>query len=155
MPLSFRPFDQGGNAASVSVESRTVMIIHVVGAALIQDGLCLVAKRGPTMSLPGKWEFPGGKVEPDESPEAALARELSEELGVAVRVGPFLARGSARSEHKLIQLDIYAAVLQRGTPTLREHQEARWLSADELPDLDWAEADIPALPAVQRYMRLL
>jgi 8-oxo-dGTP diphosphatase len=105
------------------------------------------------MSLTGKWEFPGGKVEPGELPEAALARELAEELSVDVHVGPFLARGSAKSGDKLIQLDVYAAVLQQGEPVPREHQEVRWLGADELCNLDWAEADVPAVPAVQRYMR--
>ena len=105
------------------------------------------------MSLTGNWEFPGGKVEPGELPEAALARELSEELGVEVQVGPFLGRGSATSEHRLIELDVYAAVLQQGNPVPREHQEVRWLGADELTDLDWAEADIPAVAAVQRFMR--
>jgi 8-oxo-dGTP diphosphatase len=128
-------------------------VLHVVGAALVRGGLCLAAKRGPTMSLAGKWEFPGGKVERNESPQAALARELTEELSIDVHVGAFLARGTAAAENKLIQLDVYAAELRAGEPTPGEHEELRWLDADDLAELDWADADIPIVPEVQQYMR--
>src|SRR5687768_3267985 len=87
-----------------------VTTIHVVGAAIIRDHRCLITQRSPTMPLPLKWEFPGGKVEPNEAPEAALAREIHEELGLTIQVGPFLARGTApASNNRLISLDVYAA----------------------------------------------
>ena len=61
--------------------------IHVVGAAIIEDGKILCAQRGPSMSLPLKWEFPGGKIEPGESPEEALAREIKEEINCSIEIG--------------------------------------------------------------------
>ena len=77
----------------------------VVGAAIVRDGRCLVAKRSPTMRAPGKWEFPGGKVEVGETPHDALVREISEELGVTIEVGALLGRGTATP----IVLDVYLA----------------------------------------------
>ena len=140
----------GGRPVATPVSIAGMRVLHVVGAAVVRDGLCLVAQRGPTMSLAGKWEFPGGKVEQGESPEVALARELAEELGIEIGVGAVLARSHAMTS---IQLDVYAAELLRGDPAPREHAQVRWLSADELAPLDWAEADIAVVPAVQGFMR--
>ena len=64
--------------------------VHVVGAAIMNDGRCLAAQRGPSMQMAGKWEFPGGKVEPGETPEVALTRELREELAISAEVGEWL-----------------------------------------------------------------
>jgi mutator protein MutT len=91
--------------------------LHVVGAAITQHERCLVAQRGPTMSLPGNWEFPGGKVEPTESPTAALAREVTEELGLQIAVGHHLGTGSAHVGTRIITLDVYAATITAGTLT--------------------------------------
>ncbi len=126
--------------------------IHVVGAAILRDGLCLVAQRSATMSAPLKWEFPGGKVEADESPEGALARELREELGVGVEVGAHLGRGSAQSEGRSIVLDVYAATWLRGELRLMEHAQIAWCDVHQLQELDWAAPDVPIIPAVQRAL---
>lgn len=123
-------------------------VLHVVGAAVIAEGRCLVAQRSSAMSAPGCWEFPGGKVEEGESPEEALARELREELGVEVEVGPFLGRGEAEGGRRRIVLDVYAATVLRGTPEAREHAALRWCGASELRELRWAEADVPVLASV-------
>jgi 8-oxo-dGTP diphosphatase len=134
----------------------SVTTIHVVGAALFRDQRCLVAQRSASMLLPGKWEFPGGKVEPGEAPEAALAREIHEELGLHVQVGPFLARGTASAkDQRPIALDVYAAHIVTGTLVLREHAQVQWASADELSGFDWAEADIPIFPAVRAHLLAL
>ncbi|MDF3070031.1 MAG: ADP-ribose pyrophosphatase [Polyangiaceae bacterium] len=105
------------------------------------------------MRLPGKWEFPGGKVEPDEAPEAALVREIREELGVLIEVGARLGTGRAPAGDSVIELDVYAARLVAGELSLVEHSQVIWVSAEELAELDWAEADVPTLPAVGRWLR--
>jgi 8-oxo-dGTP diphosphatase len=124
--------------------------LHVVGAAIIQDQKCLVAQRGPTMSLAGKWEFPGGKVEPGEEPEVALVREIEEELGLQISVGALLGSGSAKVGSRVVQLDVYAATVVSGTLALHEHAQVSWATRDKLSHFDWAEADIPCVPYVQK-----
>lgn len=107
------------------------------------------------MSLAGKWEFPGGKVEADESAPDALAREIFEELGVVIVVGALLGTGTANVGTKVVRLDVYAATLVSGSIVLREHSEVRWATADELNDFDWSEADVPSLPKVTEWLRQL
>lgn len=74
-------------------DARLTKRLHVVGAAIIEHGRCLVAQRRPEMALAGLWEFPGGKVELSELPQSALEREIREELGLAIDVGPWIGRG--------------------------------------------------------------
>ncbi|MCB1033841.1 MAG: (deoxy)nucleoside triphosphate pyrophosphohydrolase [Acidobacteria bacterium] len=129
--------------------------VHVVGAAILRGARCLVVQRGAAMSTPLKWEFPGGKLEDGEGPEAALRREIREELDLTIEVGEYLGRGTARAEGRAIVLDVYRARILDGELHLREHRQARWLSAGELEPgaLDWAAADVPVLSAVRRAMR--
>jgi 8-oxo-dGTP diphosphatase len=106
------------------------------------------------MCLPGLWEFPGGKVEPRESPERALAREIREELALEIEVGECLGRSEVRQDGRTLVLDVYAARAAGGRePFLREHSEVRWVGAGELPGLDWPLADVPILPAVAARLR--
>src|SRR6478735_1015924 len=109
--------------------------LHVVGAAIIRDGRCLVAQRGPTMSLAGKWEFPGGKVEPGEEPRAALVREIDEELGLQISAGDLLGSGSAPVGGRVVELDVYAATILSGTLVLLEHAQVSWATSEELSEL--------------------
>jgi len=127
--------------------------LHVVGVALIRDGRCLVAQRAEGSSMALRWEFPGGKVEAEEEPRAALARELAEELGVEVSVGEYLGRGEARVGALWIELDVFAGTLVAGEPRALEHRELRWCTADELGGLEWAEADVPVVAVAQRVLR--
>lgn len=127
--------------------------LHVVGAAITQDHKCLVAQRGPQMDLPGKWEFPGGKVKPGESPSSALAREIAEELGLQINVDHLLATGTAIVGTRDITLDVYAATIVAGTIALREHAQVAWVTADNLHQFDWAEADVPCVAAVAAWLR--
>ncbi len=127
-------------------------VVHVVAAAIERAGRCLVAQRGPGMTLPGKWEFPGGKVEPGEPPEAALSREIQEELGVRIEVGRLLGTGSAPAGDKLIRLDVYAARVVAGEVALSEHARVVWAEAEELASFDWADADVPSVPAVAEWL---
>jgi len=119
----------------------------VVGVAVVRDGLVLAALRGGDQ---GGWEFPGGKVEPGESEQAAGERELAEELGLRVRIGASLGPGQPIGERYLLR--VYVARLTAGEPVLREHAEIRWVGAGQLDQLAWLEAD---RPFVQRLRELL
>jgi len=118
----------------------------VVGAVIVRDGRVLAARRSAPPELAGGWEFPGGKVEPGESEPSALVRECREELGVRVTVGELL--GSAPLSRGFV-LHVYLAALVAGEPRpLQDHDELRWLAADELDSVDWLPAERPALAAV-------
>ena len=119
--------------------------IEVVGAVLVHDGRVFAAKRGPGKSMAGYWEFPGGKVEADETPEEALARELREELKVDVTVGEFIVTATHEAGTAVIELSTYLCTIIEGVPVLTEHEEFRWLPVSELSDVEWAPADIPTV----------
>jgi 8-oxo-dGTP diphosphatase len=112
----------------------------VVGAAIYDAaGRLLAAQRERPPQYAGLWEFPGGKVEPGETPEVALARECREELGVEIEVGALVGE----VEITIGRLAVYRAVLLSGEPTPREHRELRWLTPNELDDVPWIDADRP------------
>ena len=127
-------------------------MIRVVGAAIVRDGKVLVAQRSETMLLPLKWEFPGGKVEAGESPEAALAREIREELALDIQVGVRLGCGTALSGGRQVQLDVYGALIVQGQIALVEHAAISWALPEELDAFDWAEADLPIVQGVREWL---
>ena len=135
-------------------QTDNIETIHVVGAAIIKDNKCLVAQRSAGMSLEGKWEFPGGKPEDGETPKAALARELHEELGATANIGAWVGRGESLVGDKRIVLDVYLGELEDAHElSANEHADLRWVDAAGLADLDWPDADIPIVPLVQDLMR--
>jgi 8-oxo-dGTP diphosphatase len=120
--------------------------VRVVAAVITERGRILACRRAPGRAAAGKWEFPGGKVDADESPEAALAREIEEELGVAVEVGPLLHRSSTAVGDAVIDLSCFDVRPIGELPrSSTDHDELRWLLPEELRSLDWAEPDIPAV----------
>lgn len=126
---------------------------NVVGAVIVNNERVLAAKRGPGVSLPYMWEFPGGKIEDGESPQEALAREIGEELLVDVRVGEEIVSTTHDYEFGVVTLTTYYCELRSGTPRLTEHAALRWLTADELSSVEWAPADIPAVERVRSDLR--
>lgn len=130
----------------------TAPTLHVVGAAILHEGTCLVAQRGQAMSLPLQWEFPGGKVEDGEDAARALVREIHEEFGVDIEVGELVGEGTAEVDGRLIGLEVYRAEIVAGELTIHEHETIRWVGADEIERLDWAEADVPVIPAVRALL---
>jgi mutator protein MutT len=122
----------------------------VVCGALLRAGTVLAARRSVPSLSGGPWEFPGGKVEPGEAPEDALARELSEELGIVVRVGEWLG---AQPLPNGWELRIATVRLVGGEPVPTVHDELRWLGPDDLRGVDWASGDVPFLPQVEALLR--
>lgn len=116
---------------------------RVVGAALVRDSRVLAARRTRPAEAAGRWELPGGKVEPGESADAALVREVAEELGVTIEISRWLA-GSAPIG-TAYELTVALATVVDGEPEPVEHDRVRWLSAAELDDVDWLEPDRPFL----------
>jgi len=119
--------------------------IHVTCAIIERDGLVLAAQRSATMSLPLKWEFPGGKIEPGELPDQCLRRELIEEMGISINIGRELSRKTHRYPTITVTLYPFVCDIESGDITLHEHAAIIWLPPQELHTLDWAEADIPVI----------
>ncbi|MDJ0349549.1 (deoxy)nucleoside triphosphate pyrophosphohydrolase [Cryobacterium sp. PH29-G1] len=127
--------------------------INVVGAVLTRGQTILAARRSSTMSLPYMWEFPGGKIEANESPEQALLRELDEELICSAEIGALVETTEHEYDFGIVVLTTYYCSLIGDEPQLTEHAEIRWVQAAELDQLDWAPADIPAVVRVMRDFR--
>ncbi|MPV88020.1 NUDIX domain-containing protein [Georgenia ruanii] len=126
-------------------------------AAAIVDSLAtptrvLCARRSAPLALAGRWELPGGKVEPGEAAEAALHRELDEELGVTVRLGDQLP-GPEEGDWPILAgrtMRVWLAELVAGTPRpLADHSELRWVAHEALEDLDWLDPDRPIAAALR------
>jgi 8-oxo-dGTP diphosphatase len=125
-------------------------IVQVAAGALIsQQGMVLVAERPAGKPMAGLWEFPGGKIEPDETPEAALTRELDEELGITITDPEPLSFVSHAYEHFHLLMLLFAVRHWQGTPRPRLGQRLQWRAADALPSLAMPAADLPLLPAIQ------
>ncbi len=128
--------------------------INVVGAVIVRNGEVLCVKRGPTSSLAGHWEFPGGKVEPGETARAALAREIAEELNCWVDVGAELTTTRHEYDFGVVTLTTFWCQLIEGAPQLKEHAEVRWCPPGGLESLDWAPADVPAVRMIVAGARI-
>jgi len=124
--------------------------IKVVGAVIVHDGLILCAQRGLQGSIPGMWEFPGGKIEPDETPRDALVREISEELECEVNVGGLITTTAHEYDFAIIELTTFYCELLSGTPVLTEHEAVKWLRPEQLASLDWAPADVRAVELIEK-----
>ena len=97
------------------------------------------------------WEFPGGKMEPGETPEQALARELKEELAINVNVGDFIC--TVEYDYPAFHLTMhcfYCTLAEGSTPTLLEHEAARWLTREELNSVNWLPADVKVVEALEK-----
>ena len=127
----------------------------VVAGALIADGRVLVQQRPAGKQHAGLWEFPGGKVEAGETPEAALIRELAEELDVAVgraALSPLAFASVPASERQMVLL-LYRVANWRGEPRAIEAPALRWGTPAQLAALPMPPADVPLLAAVRQAVR--
>ncbi|PIQ28163.1 hypothetical protein COW36_05005 [bacterium (Candidatus Blackallbacteria) CG17_big_fil_post_rev_8_21_14_2_50_48_46] len=126
--------------------------LRVSCAVLRASGKILAAQRSAQMSHAGQWEFPGGKIEAGESPEAALIREIREELGIEIEIESALPVVEHMYPERQVQLFPFVSRLLSGRLQPHEHSELRWCQPDELKSLDWLEADIPVVEWVLKSL---
>lgn len=131
----------------------------VVAAAIVDDlespRLLLSARRTRPLHLSGRWEFPGGKVDPGETPEEALHRELHEELGVRVELGAELAgpeHGTWVITDRHVMRLWFARIVEGDPQPLVEHDELAWLGPGEWLDVPWLDADVPIVEELTRQV---
>jgi 8-oxo-dGTP diphosphatase len=124
----------------------------VVAAIIVRQGLVFCAKRPPKSILGDLWEFPGGKVEPGETLEAALHREIKEELGISIRIlDPLLSLVHQYDTHE-VKVHTYLCEWTEGDLTLHVHTQSKWLTVDELETLDWVAADDPVIVHLKKKL---
>ena len=130
--------------------SNIIIGMKDVTAAVIENsGRILIARRRQGLYLAGKWEFPGGKVEKGETPEACLRRELREEFGIDVEIGNFIAASEFDYGAIHIRLLAYHVYYRTGDFILSDHSEVQWVPKSELVNYDFAEADKPIVCKIQ------
>jgi ADP-ribose pyrophosphatase len=115
--------------------------IHVVAAIIVEGDKILATQRGYG-DFKGMWEFPGGKIEKNETAKDALVREIQEELNVTVEVGKRIKTVEYDYPTFHLSMKCFMCKIQDGEIELREHQSAKWLTADALDSVEWLEADI-------------
>lgn len=125
--------------------------IHVVGAALIENGKVLATKRNEDRILGSLWEFPGGKIEPGETPEQALKREIEEEFSDEITVGIKVGETSSITyDFGTVNLSIYLAKFNTHNFHLIAHSDIQWIQKDDLEKMNWADADKLAVQALKK-----
>jgi 8-oxo-dGTP diphosphatase len=158
LPLDLRKGDTGHEVNEIlpeagKLEKNPTMI--VVAAALIDgEGRVLLQQRAPGRAMAGLWEFPGGKVEPGELPEAALSRELEEELGIGVdpgRLVPACFASAPLGERHMLLL-LYLCRAWRGEPRALDASALLWTTPAEMTDLAMPPADAPLIPMLEALM---
>jgi 8-oxo-dGTP diphosphatase len=127
--------------------------IRVACAIIESEGRVLATQRSAAMSLPLKWEFPGGKIKTGETPEECLKREVREELGVEIDVVRALSTTTHSYSTFTVTLYPFICALTEGEITLHEHAASVWLLPGKMHALDWAEADWPVLDEYIEHCR--
>jgi 8-oxo-dGTP diphosphatase len=131
---------------------KTILVSAV--AMIDPDGRVLLAQRPEGKSMAGLWEFPGGKVEASETPEAALIRELQEELGIdtwASCLAPLTFASHSYDDFHLL-MPLFACRKWEGTPQSRENQALKWVRVNELRDYPMPAADVPLIPILRDWL---
>ena len=132
----------------VNVNRKRIEVV----AAVIEDGGRIFATQRGYGEFKDMWEFPGGKMEAGESREEALRREIREELDTEIAVGKLLCTVEYDYPAFHLTMHCYLCSVVSGTLELKEHESARWLSADGLESVDWLPADIQIIPIIRKYL---
>ena len=126
--------------------------IKVVAAIILHKGRVFATQRGYGAFKDG-WEFPGGKIEPGETPQEALTREIKEELDVEIEVNDFLETVEYDYPEFHLSMDCFFCGIKSGEMVLKEHEAAKWLTADTLDSVDWLPADRGLIEGIRYYVQ--
>ena len=125
---------------------------EVAAAILRRDGKILICQRKEGGNCSLLWEFPGGKIEPGETPQEALVREIKEELDTEIEVVDYLETVEYDYPNFHLSMDCFFCTIKSGELVLKEHEAARWLTADTLDSVDWLPADRGLIKAIKDYI---
>ena len=123
--------------------------IEVVAAAIVKNGKLFIAKRPNKGEVGLKWEFPGGKIEPGETKEEAIKREISEELSAVIDVSKFITTVEYQYNSFHLTMHVFLCNLTGNDPIIREHVDSCWITKDQINNFDWAPADLKILDQVK------
>ncbi len=128
------------------------LVVRVPCAVIEHDGKVLAGQRSAALSFPLQWEFPGGKLEKGETDEQALFREIMEELNVSVEIVDKLPETSKDQGWREIVLVPFVCKVKTTNFILTEHEQILWMYPDDLPTLDWTEADLNVIQNYYDYL---
>ena len=126
--------------------------VKVVAAIIIHENKIFATQRGYGEFKDG-WEFPGGKIEPGETPQEALVREIKEELDIEIEVKDFLETVEYDYPEFHLSMDCFFCAIKSGELVLKEHEAAKWLTAEKLDSVDWLPADKGLIEGIRGYLR--
>ena len=126
--------------------------VKVVAAIIIHENKIFATQRGYGEFKDG-WEFPGGKIEPGETPQEALVREIKEELDIEIEVKDFLETVEYDYPEFHLSMDCFFCVIRSGELVLKEHEAAKWLTAEKLDSVDWLPADQGLVEGIREHLR--
>lgn len=127
-------------------------IVKVVAAIIIHENKIFATQRGYGEFKDG-WEFPGGKIEPGETPQEALVREIKEELDIEIEVKDFLETVEYDYPTFHLSMDCFFCAIRSGDLVLKEHEAAKWLTVETLDSVDWLPADKGLVEGIREYLR--
>lgn len=127
--------------------------VKVVAAIIIHENKIFATQRGYGEFKDG-WEFPGGKIEPGETPQEALAREIKEELDIEIEVKDFLETVEYDYPEFHLSMDCFFCSIRSGELVLKEHEAAKWLTVETLDSVDWLPADQGLIEGIREYIKV-
>ncbi len=133
--------------------TKTIRVVAAVIRGTRDDKEKIFATARGYGDYKGWWEFPGGKIEPGESPQEALVREIREELTAEIRVGDFITTVEYDYPKFHLSMDCFWAEIERGELVLKEAEAAKWLAADELGSVKWLPADLEAVENIKEQIK--